>query len=111
MMDASKKFPKVFVSLPTHELSLWIKVMVFQALGYQEKAWKAIHYKKNKKKVGRSYAHPLNWAKVVPKFKGLKPEQLFWKDLTSVLTHSCQHWLLTKWLLFKPNYNWLPQGN
>ena len=50
MMDASKKFPKVFVSLPTHELSLWIKVMVFQALGYQEKAWKAIHYKKNKKK-------------------------------------------------------------
>ena len=66
MMDASKKFPKVFVSLPTHELSLWIKVMVFQALGYQEKAWKAIHYKKNKKKVGRSYAHPLNWAKVVP---------------------------------------------
>ena len=50
MMDASKKFPNVFVSLPTHELSLWIKVMVFQALGYQEKAWKAIHYKKKQKK-------------------------------------------------------------
>ena len=86
MMDASKKFPKVFVSLPTHELSLWIKVMVFQALGYQEKAWKAIHYKKNKKKwAGLMLIHLIEPKWCLNSKVWSTYEHLFWKDLTSVL--------------------------
>ena len=50
MMDPSKKFPKVFVSLPTHELSLWIKVMVFQALGIKKKHERQYIIRKTKKK-------------------------------------------------------------
>ena len=90
----------------------WIIIMDksngISGIRYQEKAWKAIHYKKKKKKWAALMLIHLIEPKWCPNSRVWSMSRYSEKIWPVFWTHSCQHWLLTKWLLFKPNYNWLP---